>query len=117
MVTLERFELRQKVMRQINWLRSLHMGVAGHDNVGVFLGQEKKRILQSTQADDDLVNFLAHVEAKVECDLIVAAAGGVQFCPGRPDPFRQRRLDVHVDIFERLVPDEFAVADFGFDLT
>ena len=55
MVTLERFELRQKVMRQINWLRSLHMGVAGHDNVGVFLGEEKKRILQRTQADDDLV--------------------------------------------------------------
>jgi hypothetical protein len=72
--------------------------------------------LQSAQADDDLVNFLAHVEAKVECDLIVAAAGGVQFCPGRPDPFRQRRLDVHVDIFERLVPNEFAVRDFSFDL-
>src|SRR6476661_8250892 len=82
----------------------------------MLLREEKKGVLQSSQTDDDFVNFLAHVEAKVERDLIVAAAGGVQFCPGRPDPFRQRRLDVHMHIFERLIPNEFAVRDFSFDL-
>jgi hypothetical protein len=34
--------------------------------------------------------------------------------PGqRPDPLRQRRLEVHVDVFERRVPDDGSGLDLG----
>src|SRR4029077_15780218 len=40
----------------------------------------------------------------------------VQFGAGRSDPFSQRRLDVHMHVFQRLVPDELARSDLVFDL-
>jgi hypothetical protein len=39
----------------------------------------------------------------------------VQFGASRSDPFSQRRLDVHVDIFQQLVPDELVGSDLVFD--
>ena len=40
------------------------MGVARHDDIGMLLREKEERILQSAKTDDDLVNLLAHIEAK-----------------------------------------------------
>jgi hypothetical protein len=64
---------------------------------------------------NDLVNFLPHIQAKIERDLVVAAAPGVQFATRRSDPFSQSRLDIHMDVFQRLVPSEFSGSNFAFD--
>ena len=40
----------------------------------------------------------------------------MQFGTRRSDPFSQHRLDVHVDVFQRRVPDECSGGDFVFDL-
>ena len=55
-------------------------------------------------------------EAEVGGDLIVAAAGGVELSTDRADALGQGVLDVHVDIFERLDPDEAAGDDVGADV-
>ena len=52
----------------------------------MLLREEKKGVLQSSQTDDDFVNFLAHVEAKVERDLIVLRAV-CNFAPAGPIRF------------------------------
>jgi len=41
----------------------------------------------------------------------------VQFGASRSDSFGQCRLDVHVHVFQRLVPDELVRSDLIFDLT
>ena len=82
----------------------------------MFLRQKQERILQRAETCNDLVNFFPHIEAKIERNLIVAAASSVQFGAGRSDPFSQRRLDVHVHVFQRLVPDELVRSDLVFDL-
>ncbi len=103
-------------MREINWLGALQMGVARHQQLGIFLRQKQERVLQRAETCNDLVNFFPDVQAKIERDLIVAAAPSVQFGAGRPDPFSQRCLDVHMHVFQRLVPDELVRSDLVFDL-
>src|SRR5205823_6434288 len=71
---------------------------------------------QSAETCNDLVNFLTHIQAKIERDLVIATAPSVQFRAGRSDTFSQRHLDVHVHIFQGLVPDELLRGDFVFDL-
>src|SRR6478735_3614599 len=103
-------------MREINRLRTLQMSVARHDDVSMLLRQSEQCILHRAKTDDDLVDLLAHVEAKVERDLIIAAACAMQFRARRTNPFGQRGLDVHMHIFQRLVPHESALGYFAFDL-
>src|SRR5439155_5956287 len=77
-VALERFELGEQIMREINWLGTLQMGIAGHQDLGMFLREQQERILQSAETRNDFINFFPHIEAKIERNLIVAAASRVQ---------------------------------------
>ena len=72
--------------------------------------------MQSAETRNDFINFLTNIQAKIERDLVVAAAPSVQFGTRRSDPFSQCRLDVHVYVFQRLVPDELVRSDLIFDL-
>src|SRR6266480_1755146 len=82
----------------------------------MFLRQQQEHILQSAETRNDCINFLTNIQAKIERNLIVAAASSVQFGAGRSDSFGQRRLDVHVHVFQRLVPNELVRSDLVFDL-
>ena len=53
-----------------------------------------------------------HIKPKIERDLIVSAARGVQLPARDADPFHERSFDIHVHVFERSFPFEFP----GFDL-
>ena len=48
------------------------------------------------------VDRLAHPQAEIGRHLVVAAAPGVQALAGLADPLGQPRLDVHVDVLQRL---------------
>ena len=61
------------------------------------------------------VDAVAQVKPQVGRDLIVARATGVQFLADLANALDQVRLDVHVHVFERHAPVEFAGVDFGFD--
>ena len=59
------------------------------------------------------VDRVAHPQPEIGRHLVVAAARGVQPLAGLADPLGQPRLDVHVDVFERLVEREAPGLDFG----
>ena len=61
---------------------------------------------------DDLV---AEPQAYVGGDLVVAAAGGVEFYARLADLADQRRLDVHMDVLASGIPLELARFDLAFD--
>ena len=69
-------------MREIGRLRPLQMGVPGHQDFGIFLRQQQQRVLQRAETRNNLVNFLTYIQAKIERDLVVAAAPRVQFGAG-----------------------------------
>ncbi len=59
------------------------------------------------------IDRLADPKTKVGRDLIVAAAGGMEFAAGIPQPVDQRPLDVHVDVFEFHTEAELSLLNFS----
>src|SRR5437870_1330365 len=102
-------------MREKDRLSALQMGVTGHDNIDMLLGDLERRSLQRAKMRIDFGDLRLDVKPEIDRDLIVAAAGGVELRAGGPNSFRKRSLDIHVHIFKRLVPPEFASFNFLFD--
>ena len=75
-----------------------------------------ERQLQVGHLDVDLVQRVAHPEAHVGRDLVVARTAGMQAAGGEPDLVLEIALDVHVDVFERTREREAAGLDLGLDL-
>ena len=71
--------------------------------------------MQAADETDDAVDLIAAVQAHVERHLIIATAGGVQLGSGGTDAEGQLGLDVHVHVFERLLPFEAPFGDVCFD--
>ena len=61
------------------------------------------------------VDRVAHPQAEVGGDLVVAAACGVQAAAGLADAIGEAGLDVHVNVFERGVEREAAGLDLVCD--
>src|ERR1700736_5058994 len=99
-------------MSEQNRLSALQMRVAGHDNIDMLLGDLERRSLQRANMRTDFGDLRYHVKPQIERDLVVAAPGGVQFCSSGANSFRERDLDIHMHILERLVPLKLT----GFDL-
>ena len=71
-----------------------------------------KRMLEGGQRRIRLVDRVADIEPEIGRDLVVAGARGVQPPRGRPDQFGKPALDIHMDVFERALELERALADF-----
>ena len=80
--------IRHQVVAQRHRLRRLEVGEAGHDAVGVFLGAILQRTPERRQRRQRLVDRVAHPQAEVGRDLVVAAARG---CGGGRLPGRSPR--------------------------
>ena len=115
-IALEHFEPGQQVMAEGHRLGHLQMGEAGHDRVGLARRQFRQPAQQPLDFVQNGVDVVAQVQADVGGHLIVARAAGVQSLAGVADPLGQPRLDVHVDIFQRHRPVEFAALDLGANL-
>ena len=97
-------------------LRGLQVGEAGHHRVGMLLRPRQQRVLQRDKRHADLVDRIAHPQAKVGRDLVVAAARGVETAGDRADPVGEPRLGQHVDVFQRQVVRHAVCRVIGGDL-
>ena len=89
------------MMAEGDRLRRLQMGEARHDHRGAVERAGGERALQLGDLEADRVDGVAHPEAEIDGDLIVARARGVQPPRGRADDLGEAALDVHMDVFER----------------
>ena len=61
------------------------------------------------------VDRVAHPKAEIGRDLVVAGARGVQPLAGLADQLGEPRLDIHMNVFERLGERERAALDLARD--
>ena len=99
------------MMAEGHGLRGLQMGEARHHGRGMFQRAGDQRLLERPQRRIGLVDRVADIEPKIGRDLVVARARGVQPARGGADQFAKPALDVHMDIFERALEFERALAD------
>ena len=78
MVALQHLEPGRMVVAEVDGLRGLKVGEAGHDDIGFAPGHVEDAGLQAADLGQQRVDFFTHVEADVGGDLIVARAAGVQ---------------------------------------
>ena len=97
-------------------LAPLQVGVTGNDSILAPLGGFHQGTLEGFDETNHCIDFIAAVQAHIQGYLVVATAGRVEFRASRPDAAGQLRLDVHVHVFQRLLPLEATRIDFRFDL-
>lgn len=102
-------------MTEEDGLTALEVRVARHDDVLVGEGRGDEGALEIADEGEDGGDFGAAVEPDVEGDLVVAAAGGVEFGSGGADARGEGAFDVHVDVFEGRLPFEGTCVDVGAD--
>ncbi len=91
----------KQVVRKQNGLRVLHVGKAGHDDLGVFLGQCDEGLLNIPYKLHYRDRFVADVHPHIERYLVVAAAAGVELAADFGSHFSYEcRFDIGVDVFE-----------------
>jgi len=93
-------------------LGGLQMGEARHHGVGMGERRFGERALVGGQAGVEAVDGIAHPQAEVGRDLVVARARGVQTAGRCADQFGEPRLDIHVDVLERALEGERAGLHF-----
>ena len=108
-------EVREQVVRQQDRLGALEVREAGQRDFGRLVRAPEEHLLQRVDAGHLLTTFAAHVQPQVECDLVVAAAAGVQLGAGRPRDLRDAPLDRGVDVFVARHERERAVGQFLLD--
>jgi hypothetical protein len=91
------------------------MGETGHDSAGMFHRPRRQRMLERGECAICLVDDVADIEAEIGRDLVVARSRGVQPSGRRSDQFGKPALDVHMDVFERALEVESALADLRQD--
>ena len=105
-IALEHLHVGEQMVREVDRLRALEMGVAGNDDLAMALGEADERALHFAQACGEAVALGAQIEAEIERDLVIAAAGGVELGAGVADAAGELGLDVHVDVLELLAGTE-----------
>ena len=98
-VTPEHFVIGHEVVAQCDGLRGLQVRETGHDAVRMLACAAHQRLLQGGEALVHLAKGIAHPQAEIGRDLIVAAARGVKAPCDRADQFGEPRLGGHVDVF------------------
>ena len=115
-VAAEHLDIGEQVMAEGDRLGRLQMGEARHHHVGASSARVAERPLQAGDLEDERVDRVAHPEAEVDRDLVVARTRGVQAPGGRTDDLGEAALDVHMDVFERAREGEGPRLDFALDL-
>ena len=115
-IALEHEEVGQEMVGQKHRLRSLEVGVAGHDQ-----RPSRFRLLQKSAHEFHQPLLVSgdrrpQIEVQIESHLVVAAAPGVNFPGHRARDLGQSPLDGHVDILVLEPPREDALPDLLRDL-
>ena len=99
------------MMAEGHRLRGLQMGEARHHGGGMLDRALDQRLLEGLQRGIGVVDGVADIEPEIGRDLVVARARGMQPPGGRADQLGQPALDIHVDVLERALELERALAD------
>ena len=91
------------MVAQRDRLGDLQVGEAGHHRRGVLVGAIDQGAGQRLDPRQRLVDRVAHPQAEVGGDLVVARPRGVEASGVGTDLLGQRGLDRHVDVLERQV--------------
>ena len=110
-VAAEHPEVGQQVVREIDRLGALKVGVAGHRPVQVVLGHLQERGLQRAQRLPCGQRVGAHEHRHVRRHLVVARARRVQPAAHRAGELGDPALDRHVDVLVGLAERERAVVE------
>src|SRR3984885_4873730 len=105
------------MMAEGDRLRRLQMGEARHDGCRAVQRTGGEGALQLGDLQKDRVDRVAHPEAEIDGDLVVARARGVQPAGYRADDLGKAAFDVHMDVFERARERKCPRLDFAFDLS
>ena len=84
-----------------------------HNGVRVTARQSNQGPLERHDPGVQRAKRPSEPEAQVRRHLIVARPAGVELSRGRPDARFERRLDVHVDVFEVWIPRQASGNDLG----
>ena len=111
-VAQQHLEPRHHVVAERHRLRGLQVRETRHDRVGVRRREIEQSRQQLRHQAAQRVDLVAQVQPDVGRDLVVARTAGVQtFADVSNDP-DEAGFDVHVDVFARDRPLEFARVDF-----
>ena len=113
-VALEHLDVGEEMVGEVDGLGALEMGVAGDDDIGIVLAEGDEGALEIIDFTEQAGDLVAEPEADIEGDLVVAGAGGVEFGTGGYT-LGELGLDVHVDVFEFVLPTELAGGDLFTD--
>ncbi len=105
------------MMAEGDRLGRLQMGEAGHRHAGALERARGQRALQLGDPRDQRVDRVAHPEAEIDRDLVVARARGMQTPSGGADDLGEPALHVHMDVLERARELEAPRLDFALDLS
>src|SRR6266550_4822262 len=89
----ERFDVREKVMREGDRLRALKVRVSGEDRLHLILSTRDERSRELEHRALEIVQQLDHEETQVERDLIVAASCGMKLAGDLARARAQSMLD------------------------
>ena len=88
----------QAMVAEGDRLGDLQMGESRHHRVDVLLGLGQQRIDKAFERPGQRPERRLHMQAEIQCNLVVARAGRVQAPGSGADQFGEPRLDVHVDV-------------------
>ena len=91
------------MMTKRHRLGALQMGKARHHCIGIFFSAREQCPLQPDQACFNGVHGIAHPNAEIRCDLIIARPGRVEAACCRSDEFGKPRFGCHMNIFQRQI--------------
>ena len=114
-IPFEHFHVGEQVMREVDRLRTLEMGITGNHHVRELLAQSHQRALKTRDLVTQRADLVSQPEPDVQCDLVVPRTGSMQLRPGG-DTSRELRLDIHVHILELGLPSELPRLDLHRDL-
>ena len=100
-IARKHLDISHQMMAERHGLRALQMRKARHHGVGMVSGAGQQRVGQRNQPRIGRVNRIAHPQAEIGRDLIVARPRGVQAPGYGADQRGELCLGRHVDVFER----------------
>ena len=112
-VALQHPEVGQQVVGEEDGLGVLQVGVAGHDDAQVGLGQGDDGPLQAADGGGRLPAGVHDEQAQVGGDEVVAGAGGMQPARRLAQLLVQARLDVQMNVLQLVAEGKGARLDLG----
>ena len=98
-IALQHIEIRQQMVCKGDRLSTLQMRITGHQCFIVLFGNCQQRLFKLQQQFTDFYDLTFHIHMHIQSNLVITAAGSMQTCPRRTDPFGKTCFDVHMDVF------------------